>query len=163
MNLAAVDIVLLLVILVMTIRCIVKGFISELFSFISIVGGILMAFLFDSRLALLVDQIIQPTRWNTIIAFLLIFIVFYLVVKIFEGALIRLLDKLNLEKLDKALGLFLGIVEGSFVVVGLIYLVNFLPFTGLHKVLDESVIAGFINGVFSWVPGQMAYTLGKII
>ena len=43
-----------------------------------------------------------------------------------QAALHNVLDKLNLERLDKALGLFLGLVEGVLAVAVLLFVMNWL-------------------------------------
>ncbi len=163
MNLMPLDIFFLVLILIAVIRCVIKGFISELFSFIAIAGGIILAFLFNDLLAAFINELSKPSRWNTIIAFLVIFIAVYLIIKIMEGILHKVLDKLNLEKLDKALGLFLGLIEGALVVIVLIYLMNFLPFERIHRFMDGSFISGFVNNLFDWSPGMTGQNFSNLI
>ncbi|MBI9102808.1 MAG: CvpA family protein [Spirochaetales bacterium] len=156
MSLMPLDIIFLVLIAIAVIRCIIKGFIGELFSFLAVVGGILIAFLFNDMAAGILNEMMSPSRWNGVIAFLVVFILVYIIMKVLEGVLKTILDKLNLEKLDKALGLFLGLIEGAIAVLVIIYLMNFIPLDKLHEFMSGSYIVNLVNDLFSWGPGMAA-------
>ena len=74
-------------------------------------------------------------------AFLSLFLVVYIVVKLFEKALNRLVERIQLEGLDRALGFFLGIVEGAFVVFVIVWIVRLQSVVDVGDLLERSVIA----------------------
>jgi membrane protein required for colicin V production len=141
---APIDIFFIAVVLIATIRCLIRGFVREIMSVAALVGGIAAAVLFSAQGAEFVVKYLQLTRLSRFIAFLGIFILVYLVIKICEGLIQRLLEKLHLEKLDRALGFFLGIIEGILLITVIIFVMQIQPFFPVEKVLQESFIAQII-------------------
>lgn len=121
-----IDILFGVIILVTTIRCIMKGFVAEALSMAAVILGILIAVIFAGQAAKLIDKLIAPSPWNQLAAFLILFLLVYLVIKIIQNALHTVFEKLHLDKLDKALGLFLGLVEGVLLVAVLLFAMNWL-------------------------------------
>lgn len=144
MKINPLDIVFIVLIAAGAIRCAFKGFISEIMSFAALILGIVAAVFFSKAGAGLIDTYIGFSNWNQIIAFLVIFLIVYLVVKLIEGILHRLFDRINLERLDRVLGFFLGLVEGGIAVVLLVYIMRVQPIFDLEQVLDNSFIARFV-------------------
>ena len=144
MKLNPLDIVFIVLIAAGAIRCAFRGFISEVMSFAALILGIVAGVFFSKAGAGLIDTYIGFSNWNQIIAFLAIFLTVYLVIKLIEGILHRLFDKINLERLDRVLGFFLGLVEGGIAVVLLVYVMKIQPIFDLQPVLEKSVIAGFV-------------------
>jgi membrane protein required for colicin V production len=88
---------------------------------------------------------------------LVIFVIVYLLVKLLEGILHRVLDKIHLEKLDRVLGFFLGLAEGGLAVVLLVYLMHVQPIFDLQALLDNSTIARFVLEIIpATAPAQAA-------
>ena len=144
MKLNPLDIIFIVLIAAGAIRCAFKGFISEIMSFAALVLGIVAAVFFSKAGAGLIDTYAGFSNWNQIIAFLVIFLAVYLFVKLAERILHRIFEKIDLERLDRVLGFFLGVVEGGLAVVLLVYLMRAQPIFDLHALLDRSVIAGFL-------------------
>jgi len=144
MNPGMLDIVFIVIILIASIRCIIRGFVTEIMSIASMVLSIGCAILFSGIVAKYVERYLGLTNWSQVISFLFVFILVYLLVKIFEGTINKFLEKLKLEKLDRALGLFLGIGEGAVIVIILILLIYFQPFFPSDNFLNGSVIAGIV-------------------
>jgi membrane protein required for colicin V production len=159
MKLAVCDLILLGLILLAVIRCVARGFITEVFSFVAVAGGLLLAFLFDRPLGIFLARFFGDARWTPIAAFLIIFILVYLVTKIFENTLTVILGKLHLDKLDRALGLFLGLGEGIILVLILVYLSNFITWKPVREFFESGRTAGFINDLFNWNPGEGTFSL----
>ncbi|WP_394701363.1 CvpA family protein [Marispirochaeta aestuarii] len=67
-------------------------------------GGILFSAAGGDFLA----GVFGDSPWNRVIAFLAIFLSVYLILKIAEGLLYRLIEAVHLENLDRALGFFWG-------------------------------------------------------
>jgi len=138
------DIVLIVIIAGGAIRCAFKGFIAEIMSFAALILGLVAAVFFSKMGAQLIDTYVGFSNWNQIIAFLIIFLLVYLLVKLLERILHRIFDKINLERLDRVLGFFLGLIEGGLAVTLIVYLMRVQPIFDLHSVLDGSAIARFI-------------------
>ncbi len=155
MHLAPIDYVFFGIILVAAIRCAVRGFVSEVLSMAALILGVAAAILFSSSLSVVVEGWIGETAWSQVIAFLAIFIVVYLVVKLLEGLLKKLLDKIRLDKLDHSLGLILGLVEGTILIVLIVFVLQIQPFFDTTKILSGGFLADLILRVFSFESGNI--------
>jgi membrane protein required for colicin V production len=141
MNLVAVDIVALVIILVAAIRCTFRGFVAELMAFAALIVGVAAAIIFGGMVTPLLENYLGQTFWTPIAAFLGTFLIAYLLMKLFEGALHRVIDKINLEKLDQALGFFLGAVEGVLLLLLLYFLINIQPLFDVEPLFNGSKVA----------------------
>lgn len=138
------DFICIAVIAVAAIRCAFRGFITEILSMAAVILGIVGAIFFSRAGAVLIENYLGETAWNQIIAFLAIFVLVYLVVKLVERALHSILERIRLERLDRTLGLLLGVVEGAIVVSLIVYLLRVQPVFDVDALLDGSYFAGLV-------------------
>lgn len=132
------------IILVATIRCVLKGFVAEIVSMAAIGGGILCGVLFSARGAEIAAGVLGDSPWNRVIAFLVLFLAVYLALKISEGLLYRFLEALQLENLDRALGFFLGFAEGVALSVLVLLVLGSQPFFNIDQLVDQSMFARLV-------------------
>ena len=144
LTITPIDIFFTAVLLIATIRCVFRGFVKEILSVAALVGGIGLALLFNGALGLYLTENFGIEKWSRVIAFLGIFVIVYLIIKIFEGLIQRIIEKLHIERLDRALGFFLGILEGVIFVAVIIVIMQIQPFVSVEEVLSGSIIAGLI-------------------
>jgi len=147
MSFAAIDVVFLVLILVLAIRGAIRGFVTEIGSVAALVIGLGGAILFYKPLAALIGRLFGISMWNPLIAFLILFLVLYLVIKLLEHLLHSLFDKLNLERLDRAIGFFLGLAEGLLAVCVLLFLLNWQPLFDARKLFEHSLFARFLSPI----------------
>lgn len=141
MTLGALDYLFGAIIVIASLRCVFRGFVAEIIAVAAVGGGILAGLLFSAPGADIIARGMGESPWNRLIAFLVIFLGVYLLLKIFEGLIYRLLDSLQLENLDRALGFFLGLTEGILISIILIYLLSVQPFVDASRLLDESIFS----------------------
>ena len=139
MHIAAFDIVSIVIILILAVRATFRGFIDEFLSIASIFLGLVIAVLFTGKAAVLVDTYVHNTFWSPIIAFLILFLVVYIIVKLFENALNSLTEKVHLEKLDQSLGFFFGILEGGVIVILLVFILEIQPLFDTASLFNNSI------------------------
>lgn len=139
-----VDVVFSLLILAASIRGARRGFVAEMGSMAALGLGVAGAALFSRRLSAFVSQTFGPSPWNQLICFLVIFLVVYILVKLIESALHSAFEKLNLERLDRALGFFLGLAEGGVLVAALLLILTWQPFFNVKPLLEGSFFARFL-------------------
>lgn len=165
MSLTPIDYVFLAIILIAVIRCAIRGFVAEILSMAALILGIGFAVFFSSSATAIVENYIGESFWSPIIAFLAIFLVVYLVVKILQGLLSRVIEKIHLDKLDRSLGLFLGLLEGIIVITLIVFILQVQPFFNTQELLENGFITGIILKIFSFEAGtiqiktQEAYNL----
>ena len=139
------DIVFIILLAILVIRTTVRGFVAEFMAGAAVLGGVLAATLLSGVVAPLLEQVIGVSMWNQVIAFLAIFILVYLIVKLSETWLANAIENAEMENLDKALGFFLGIVEGVLVIFLLLFIIYVQPFFDGAALVDGS----FFGAVFS--------------
>lgn len=145
MELTGFDIVSLVIIAFFALRTGIRGMVKELLSMAAVILGFLGAVLFSGFLAGYVEPQfgIQPP-WSQIASFLGIFVVVYIVVKLFEGALNKIVERIQLESLDHALGFLLGVLEGIIVVMLLLTVLQWQNFFEVDAMIEDSLIARFL-------------------
>ena len=143
LNFAVIDIVFILIIIALMFRATRRGFVTEISTKAGPVLGLIAAVLFSKTLSGTVAIITGSDNsiWNQIIAFLTIFLIVYLIIFIFQGFLQGGVEKLELQRADSVLGGFLGFAEGILVVLILLFIMNWLPFTAIHDALKNSFFA----------------------
>ena len=138
MNLAIIDVVFCVLILVLAINGAAKGFIAELFGKAAFLGGLVLGFLFCNSLAQVLIQWISVVILAQILSFLLIFVVTFLVIKILQHILGGLFKGDILGSLDRALGFFLGLAEGVLLVVLVLFVLHAQPWIDTTELLRGS-------------------------
>ena len=143
LNFAVIDIVFILIIIALMIRAIRRGFVTELSSMAAPVLGLFAAVFFSKALSSTVALITgsENSIWNQLIAFFSIFLIIYLIVFILQGFLQGAVEKLDLQRADSVLGGFWGLAEGILLVLILLFIMNWLPFTVVHDALKNSFFA----------------------
>ncbi|MBN2443291.1 MAG: CvpA family protein [Spirochaetales bacterium] len=142
------DIIIIIITIIITVRCILKGFVDEFLSMAALIGGIAGAIFLSGPIGKLLEQNTGLGMWSQIVAFLGCFVVIYIIIKILEGVIHNIFEKFNLDKLDKALGFLLGLVEAFLVIAVFIFLLSWLtwlPFINVEQLLSDSFIAQLIK------------------
>jgi membrane protein required for colicin V production len=150
LNFSTLDVILLIIIGLGAIRAVFRGFVKELMSVGAIILGILLAMLFSGMVAVYLEQWLGKSVWTQVAAFLVIFVVVYLVLKLFEAGLNGLIERVNLQNLDKALGLFLGLIEGILLSFILLFLMQIQPFFDVQDLLEASLLYGILAPFFPY-------------
>jgi membrane protein required for colicin V production len=141
LDFVAIDVVFALILAFTTLRAAFRGFVTELLSMASLILGIAAAVLFSGVVGAYLNRFLGESAWSQVAAFLAIFLVVYILLKVFENALHRLIEHIHLESLDHALGLFLGVLEGLLVTFVLILIIQVQPFFPPDSVLEGSAFA----------------------
>jgi membrane protein required for colicin V production len=136
-----IDIVFALLIIIAAIRGAFRGFVAEVGSMAALILGFALAIVFYKPLSLLLQKQFGSSMWNQVIAFLILFLVVYLLVKLVQRLLQNIVERLSLDRLDSAMGLFLGIAEGLIVVGVVLFVINWQPFFDPKNLLGSSFFA----------------------
>ncbi len=147
MHVAAFDIVCLVIVLILAVRATFRGFIDEFMSIASLFLGLGVAVLFTGKASVFVNTYVHSSFWSPVIAFLVLFLVVYIIVKLFENALNSFTEKVHLEKLDQSLGFFLGILEGGIVIVILVFVLEIQPLFHTSALFRNSIAYRIANMV----------------
>jgi membrane protein required for colicin V production len=138
---AVIDIIFVALVLILAVRGALKGFVAEIGSVAALIAGFGGAFAFYKPLSALLDRRIAASMWNPLIAFLVLFLLLYLTVKLLERVLESVVDRLELERLDRVLGLFLGLAEALLLIGVVLFVLNWQPFFDPRRLLSGSFFA----------------------
>ena len=152
LNISTVDVILIIVIVFITARAVFRGFIAEFISVASVLGGIIAGFIFSSMLTNFVSQYLKISWWNKLISFLVIFLVIYIILKFIEKLFHNLIEKVELQRLDRSLGLFLGLFESCLIILFFVTIIDAQPFFSLDKYFSDSVIVEYARKIISAIP-----------
>jgi membrane protein required for colicin V production len=142
---AAVDLVFAALIVILAVRGAIRGFVAEFGSVAALFLGLGGAIALYKAVAALLGRWFGSSLWNPLIGFLVVFLLIYLVVKVLERLLAVLFDKLELERLDQAIGLFLGLAEGLLLVGVMLFLLNWQPFFDTRRLLGDSLFVRILS------------------
>ncbi len=143
-DLSGLDIVFLIIIVFMALRGVFRGFVREFMAMAAVILGITVAVLFSGVAAVYLQPWVGVGPWSQVISFLALFLVVYLVVRIFENALNKLIERINLESFDRAMGFFLGIAEGLLATFIVVLILQLQPVFDTREMLAGSLIAQFL-------------------
>lgn len=160
MTFTFIDIVFLLIIGVFALISMIHGLIQELFGKLAVIAGLVAGFYFCGLLAPHVEKIIKIPAIDIIVAFIIIFITGFLIVKIIQIIVHSIFSGEILKSLDKILGLFFGAVEGILVVSCLLILMKAQIWFNLDSLLSSSTVANlllpYLEGPVSYIRGMLA-------
>jgi membrane protein required for colicin V production len=147
----ALDWVFIIVLVLLGVRCMVRGFIAEVLSVAAVLAGLLAGlFLYKGAGQLFVTWGLKatPALLPAILGFAAVFLLAFLVVKIIERLLKQGIEAAELGGVDRAAGLVLGLAEGllviAIVLVAMSLLEPGLKLAGFTKLLKGSFFARLI-------------------
>lgn len=154
-----VDIIIVVILLVTTITAAVRGFALTFSKRLSFFVGLGVALVFAKLPAGLLAKTFEiPPLWATLIAFVLLFIVGYLLVMLFGRLLSKALQAVRLNFLDHILGAVLGVFEAFIIVAVIVYLIGLQNVFDVEPFLSRSlfvtrVVAPLTPIGVSWIKG----------
>jgi membrane protein required for colicin V production len=147
MTMAIIDIIFIVLIFILIIRCALHGFISEIMSMAAVVLGLLSAILFYKpgaafvRTKILTDMAALPE----LIAFIALMVIIFFAIKILEHIIQDIISRIHLGGLNHALGLVFGLLEGLVLVSLLLFVINIQPLFSPESLLEHSFFAKLLN------------------
>ncbi len=153
MTITPVDICFIVIILVFAIMALKKGFIKELFSKASVIVGLAVAIFLAPKLDSYVSQTISNSVLSISLSFFLIFIVVFLALSIIQHFVSKVFEGEIMKGLDRTLGFILGVVEGLVVVIFVISVLKVQNFYDFSEILNGSIFYKLLGGMIS-VPSE---------
>ena len=149
------DIALVCVLILFAVRGFAHGFVREVFSILGVVLAAILGFLFVDVAATVIEGVLGTSAQVARVAgFLVLFLALSAGFYFLGTVLSKLVKLMLLRPVDKAAGVFVGLLEGI-VVMGVV-LAAMSSFVGVHRALEKSVVARFITDVFSAIFSGLA-------
>ena len=144
------DVIFLIIILIFAIVAAAKGFIKAIFGKLCWIFGIIGAFAFHRKLLIHMVKLVKNETISLILCFLLIFIIIFLFVKIIQTLIERLFDGEIIKGLDRSLGFFFGILEGFVVIFCIVFLLQNQPWFDCSKLFEGSLIMKMLQPLLDY-------------
>jgi len=142
------DVIIVIVVLIFTIRGYMRGFINEVFSFLIIMIGLIAAFLFYKPLSNLVYEFVNNRDLSFILSFIFLFIFVTILLIMIRNVLLNLVESLNFSDADAVMGLVLGALKGTLLCgLVLIFLANH-SILNIDRIIRSSFSFQYIEKVF---------------
>jgi membrane protein required for colicin V production len=143
MQFAVIDIIFAGLILLFTLRCALKGFVSELLSMAAVVLGLLAALYFFRKAGNIIRAKFMPEYEiiPRILAFIALFVIVFVLIKILEAMLKSIIEGIRLGSVDHFLGILFGLVEGFIVVSLVLFVLQVQPLFDPKSLLEKSFFA----------------------
>ncbi len=138
------DYILLAIIALAALRCWFRGIISEVLSTAAVIGGLLSAIFFFRPVGAWISSLWTLGDFEPVVGFVAAFALVFIVFKIVERSLRGVLESLNLDILDRILGLVFGALEGVIIAAIIVLVLKFQPLVNVTVLLDGSVVARFL-------------------
>jgi membrane protein required for colicin V production len=145
------DVVIVAVLLASLVAGLVRGFVVTLLSLIGMIVGVLVAGYFYTRLAALFTFISNPSIAE-FVAFSILLVAVLIIAGLIGTALRSLLSAINLGCFDRAAGMLLGLLLGTFFVSAVLAI--FTKFIG-EGLASDSALARFLLDRFPIVLGLL--------
>jgi len=153
MTLLPLDFVFIAIILLITVLVTVKGFIAEFFSKAAVLIGAAGAIVFYGKLSPYVAKLVSGKTLPSVIAFLALFLILYLFVKVIQQLAGSAFESETMTNLDRALGFFLGLAEGIIVVAIILIAIRMQPWFDISSFISKSFFAKLLEPVVKMSPG----------
>jgi membrane protein required for colicin V production len=143
MSIVPFDIACAILILLIAVRAALRGFVEEVAGTASIILGALLAGLFFDEGAAFIRQrgIITVKIIPEVIAFAVIFIAVFVMIRLIEGILKDIVQRISLSPVDHLVGFFFGVAEALVLIVLVLIIINIQPLFDKNIVLDGSFFA----------------------
>jgi len=146
-GLSGFDIAALVVMAVIGIRGLSRGFVREFLSKASYIIGLLAALMFAALLAEPIDAWLGIGKWSDIAAFIVLFAAGFGVTRMFSVTIRRVLEDLHLAFFDNILGAVLGILEGAIIISFIIFLLRLQTVLQVDSFITQSAVASFLEPI----------------
>ncbi|MDR0569375.1 MAG: CvpA family protein [Spirochaetaceae bacterium] len=144
-RIAMLDIILSILMLIFIIRCTLQGFVKEVLSMTSWIGGILGAVFFYRQGAVFIrtkffeDVPLLPE----VLAFAMAFFIIFLLIKIFEVLITDIVNAVDLGGVDRIMGTLVGVAEGFACAVVVLFIITIQPLFETEPIFEGSVFAQY--------------------
>lgn len=152
-GLEPIDIIFIALILILVIRCALRGFIEELMSMASVVAGVLSAVFFYKRGGAFIRERYLENLGiiPEVLAFILLFFIPFVGIRILEHVIKDIVARVNLGGFDRFLGIIFGLIEGIALISLVLFVIDVQPLFDKNLLLEKSFFAHFLLPVIGVV------------
>jgi membrane protein required for colicin V production len=135
------DWILAAIVLLLAVRCYFRGIIAELMGLAALIASTVAAIALFNPVERLAREYVSLGWAAAPLAFLAVFAATFILMKLLEASIKKALEGLDLEGLDKGLGMLLGAIEGAALSALALLVISMQPFWDSAALLEGSFIA----------------------
>ena len=152
-----IDIILLILLILLTARGFIRGFVKEFFSLGAPVLGILVAFLLYKNGAEFIRSKYMnvPKGVAEVLAFIALFLIIFIVCKFAQKIILDVVEGTNLANADKVLGTVFGLAEGIALVTLVLFVIYKQPLFNSNIVFEGSIFWGILGRLIRETSGEV--------
>jgi len=120
------------------------GFLDQLLSLVIFLVSGYLAYILSPYLINYIDFFSSNYLVLKIIAIFILFIVFYLIGKLFKVFILDMIDEYELNGFDRFLGMILGLIKGVIVIAIIVFVLSYFEFKPVESVIKKSMISSKI-------------------
>lgn len=165
MSISILDILCLVIIAVCILIATIKGFVKCFLSKAAIIVSILLAVSFTPNAAEIIKKWVDIKYVTTILAFIAVFVIAFLVLKLFQLLIEKIFSGRILKTLDRIFGAVWGVLIGLLFVIAILLILKIQPFANTQSLLETSWFAKMLLPFFSdyeIVKNGINLTMGNI-
>ncbi|MDR0759112.1 MAG: CvpA family protein [Treponema sp.] len=138
-----IDSIFAVLMVIIIVRCALRGFIAEVLSMAALVLGLGSAFVLHKRgAAFLIEKYLPEMKvLPEVLAFVAIFLIVFLAVKLLEFILKDIVERIHLSGVDRFLGALFGFIEGAVLVSLVVFVLTIQPLFDAGPLLEKSYFA----------------------
>ncbi|MDR0388812.1 MAG: CvpA family protein [Spirochaetaceae bacterium] len=141
MSFTVLDFIFAGLLVIIIIRCTVRGFIEEVMSMAALILGLAGAFFLYRTGAVFIRNSLDMRFIPEILSFVGIFVLTFILVKILEHILSDIVIRISLNWLDRLLGFVFGFIEGFTLISLLVFIIYVQPVFKAGELLEQSFFA----------------------
>ncbi|MDR1108554.1 MAG: CvpA family protein [Spirochaetaceae bacterium] len=152
-GLAPIDIIFIALVLILVIRCALRGFIEEVMSMASVVAGVFSAVFFYKRGGAFLRERYLGNLGVVpeILGFIILFLIPFVGIRILEHIIKDIIARVHLGGIDRFLGILFGLVEGIVLIALVLFVIDIQPLFDKNLLLEKSFFAPFLLPVIGEV------------
>jgi membrane protein required for colicin V production len=157
-SLEPIDIIFIAFILILIIRCALRGFIEEVMSMASVVVGVFSAVFFYKRGgAFIREKYLENLEIiPEVLSFVILFVLPFVGIRILEHIIKDIITRVNLGGFDRFLGILFGFLEGITLIALVLFVIDIQPLFDKNLLLEKSFFARFLLPVIEKVHQAVA-------
>jgi len=155
---APIDIVFAVLILIITIRAMLRGLVHEISGIAWLVLGLLFSLAFFRQGAVFIREQfnLSMNYVPEVLSFAALFLIVFIVVKILTAIVNDIITRLHLSGIDRFLGVIFGIAEGLAIVALILFVLDIQPLFDKSTLLDGSLFNHLLEGSLETVQDMIA-------
>ncbi|MDR2758454.1 MAG: CvpA family protein [Spirochaetaceae bacterium] len=159
-----IDIIFIALVLILVIRCALRGFIEEVLSMASVVIGALSAvFFYKKGGAFIRERYLENIEViPEILAFVMLFLIPFVGIRILERIIKDIITRVKLGGFDRFLGILFGLLEGITLISLVLFVIDIQPLFDKNLLLEKSFFARFLLPLVGEVHRSVVSFLGGL-